>query len=71
MKMNMSLIYVTYTPLLYVGKKYRYWWQIGNVTKIRIFHSVRFMLGQLKGQIVFNDDDELGVMDFFLKNLTF
>ena len=30
------------------------------------------MLGQLKGQIVFNDDDELGVMDFFfLKNLTF
>ena len=31
-----------------------------------------FMLGQLKGQIVFNDDDELGVMDFFfLKNLTF
>ena len=30
------------------------------------------MLGQLGGQIVFNDDDELGVMDFFfLKNLTF
>ena len=26
-----------------------------------------FMLGQLKGQIVFNDDDELGVMDFFWK----
>ena len=29
------------------------------------------MLGQLGRQIVFNDDDELGVMDFFLKNLTF
>ena len=25
------------------------------------------MLGQLGGQIVFNDDDELGVMDFFFE----